>query len=164
MYRKIFGISICICLLTGIGALTACSLPITEKDPDSIYSAEFSYSPWEYATWLNKEIEVVTNELTTQMILAQSYINGSYPASQAVASAESSLTIINEACAQVTTMRPPRDYTQNREETIRLMNNAANDIQAYINALNSGGNVSGCKDKMLADNTAITAQFNNNYK
>ena len=154
------------CMLTICCILLLCGCSVKELAEKNMsaegvtYSARYAQSPHQYTNFLNKEIEAVTNQLSTQMLLAESVEKGNYNIEEAVLSAEDSIQIIQECIDNVDTMRPPVDYEENRESVLRLMENGKNTVEDYRDALLNGDSPEGYAKKMQADFIAITAEFN----
>ena len=88
--------------------------------------------------FLNKEITTVTNQLTTQMALADGVAhNSSYPIADAQASIESSIKIMDECIENVDEVFPPADYYEDRENLLECMKNVKSTFEAYRDALKS---------------------------
>ncbi len=152
-----------LCSLIALTALTGCGGTGygTATSGQTVYSAQFAQSPLEYTNFLNKEIETVTNQLSTQIMLAESVCNNNYPTSDAIVSVGESIQIVEECINNVDTMQPPESYAENRTSTLSLMQNAKSSLEAYKQALMDGStsSIESCKSVMQSDYIAVTAQF-----
>ena len=79
------------------------------------YTAEFSYDPLQYMTFLKKEIQSVENQINTAMSHTVMVGRGDLSAKEAGDAAQSSLSIIKASCSSIDVMRPPDTYVDTRE-------------------------------------------------
>lgn len=152
-----------LCSLMVLATLTGCSGIGygTATSDQTVYSAQFAQSPLEYTNFLNKEIEAVTNQLSTQIMLAESVSKNNYPVADAITSVGDSIQIVEECINNVDTMQPPASYSENRTSTLSLMQNAKSSLEAYKAALMEGNSsaIESSKSVMQSDYIAVTAQF-----
>lgn len=113
---------------------------------------------------LNKEIEPVTNELVTQMMIAKSIVEGEYPASDAILSAKSSLEIVHESFSSVDVMTPAVGYEQNRIAVLTALKETESILNSYVGELQkeqiNHDAIQSLAGKMKAQYTVLTSQFN----
>lgn len=128
---------VCLSAVFLFSALSACESNKPSK-PQNQYSTDVAYSASQYTMFLNKEITTVTNQLTTQMALADGVAhNSSYPIADAQASIESSIKIMDECIENVDEVFPPADYYEDRENLLECMKNVKSTFEAYRDALKS---------------------------
>lgn len=146
-----------------------CSCKQTDDNESSEeYNMPYATDAAQYCLFMNKQISVVSNQLSSTIIIGNTVKNGEYPTEDAIASAEQSKNIIASARGEVEKMIPPERYEDSRLNTFRLMNNAEQDIQKYIDELKEK-NINTLKiDSLLTvmqtDFTAITAESNSYYE
>lgn len=115
--------------------------------------------------FINKQINPVANQLTTQILMAQNVANGDYPLESAINSAKASLKIVRDSKQNVNTMIPPETYKENRMEVLRCMANAENTITKYIEEMEKGStNTKQYADIMKSDFITLTGQGTNYYE
>ena len=145
-------------------SLCGCTNYGSQPNGTTVYTAQFPYSAQEYMSFLNKEIEPVTNQLTTHMLLAQNVADGTYPASEALASAQDSLRIIQESRDNVDTMQPAYEYDEERISVLRVLDNAEATMTSYIEELQkdqpNANQLRAYSDIMRSDYLTLTGLFN----
>ena len=118
-----------------------------------------------YMLTLNKQIAVVTNQLTTQMGNTKNVSPETLK--NIAASAESSARIIGEAIAEVKAMPAPAQYEVNRQNALRIMETSREHIMQFIERLKADDGTADYADiaKLLqSDFTTLTGEFNVGYK
>ncbi len=153
----LFALAISLFLLGG------CTKPQTIETGKTMYSTQFEQSTMEYTIFLDKEITPITNALTTQILLIKHVVNDNYPLSDALDSAKSALDVISDCIEQVDTMNPPDSYEDLRVSVLKSMNNCKNDVETYIDELESGeidkDRLDSLRKIMQADYIALTGDF-----
>lgn len=150
--------------LSALFLFLAIGCNIQKGDPDK-FTTDVSYSASQYTMFVNKQITTVTNQLTTQMAMADSIANSSnYPIEDAILSANSSIQIVEECRDNIKTMLPPAEYAENRESTLKILESIISTLETYRDSLKSTPiDVSKIKDLikiMENDYMALTAQSN----
>jgi len=145
---------ICLFLLAG------CTVP----QDDGHYTAEFPYDPLQYMTFLNKEINVVQNQLNSSVSLTVMVTRGEYPAGQAAESIQESLDVIKAVYTAVDVMRPPVKYVDTRERLLRLLRSVEDDCDRLIQELQKPApdnrRLIEIKNLLLGHSTAISSLAN----
>ena len=109
-------------LLTVLLSLTlmiACGCTASQNTES--YTAEFPYDPQQYMLFLNKEVQGITNHLTTCIMAVTKSVNGDYPPEQALTNIHDCLTLLWEAQEAVKSMRPPTAYTNTRDSLLEAI-------------------------------------------
>lgn len=131
-----------------------------EKD----YIIEFAMNPSSYTSYIDKELEPVTNQLTSIILNAKNVSSGFYPASDALENSDYSLNIIRECIDGIDVMRPPVEYEENRENVLRLLKNVENSIITYQDILKTEpvdtSSLESIIEILKADFFALTSEFN----
>ena len=159
--RKVYIAFLMLFMLTV--TLFGCTEPQIVGSGQVAYTTEFAQSEMEYGVFLDKEIVPITNELTTQILLAKRVMAGSYPIQDAIDSAKASLEKIEECIAKVDTMNPPEQDESVRVAVLKSMQNCKDDIETYIKELESGkmdeAKIEELRKIMQADYIALTGNF-----
>lgn len=149
-----------------IFSLVGCG--INSNTGDNEYNMEYATDAQQYCIFMNRQINVILNQLSSNMIVAHDVAQGEYPASDALKTAEQSMGIIQAAREEVEKMMPPEKYKDTRDNTLRVMVNAENDIQTYIDELKRDELRTNAIDSlasiMQTDFAALTAEFNQYYE
>lgn len=128
---------VCLSATFALSAFTACQSN-QSPTPKQQYSTDVAYSASQYTMFLNKEITTVTNQLTTQMAMADGVAhNSSYPIEDAIKSVDSSIKIMDECIENVDEMFPPADYYEDRENLLECMKNTKSTLETYRDAIKS---------------------------
>lgn len=150
--------------LAAVISFSGCNSYGNQPEGTTAYTAQFPYSAQEYMSFLNKEIVPVTNQLTTHMILAQNVAQGTYPASEALASAQSGLRIIQEVRDNIDIMQPAYEYDEERLDTLRILDNIEATFSSYIEELGKaqpdGNLLNSYSEIMQSDYLTLTGMFN----
>lgn len=164
MIKKISVVFLVVVLLFTTGCTATKTL---NASTEPTYIMPESMDAMSYQLFINKEINACTNQLSTLMLLCDSYSDGVYPADDLLEGAEYSLGIINEAYEQVDIMTPAPQYEDTRVNVLKMMNNAKYDVQQLIDFLSNDSNVLSVNEitaLMQADFIALTAEFNVFYE
>ena len=87
------------------------------------YTAEFPYDPQQYMLFLNKEVQGITNNLTTCVMAVTKLANGDYPKDQTLMNIQNCLALLRETQEMVKSMRPPAIYTDTRNTFLSAIQN-----------------------------------------
>ena len=138
----------------------------TEIKPDSTdagtYSTQTSMSSLEYSIYMNKQITVFTNQLSSRMVIAKNWSNTAYENERDMA--EESLEIMNDALDEVVVTMPATNADDDRESTIEAMQTATDHMQQYIDAIDAGEDVTAFSDVFNNDFNALTGLANLYYE
>ena len=157
-----------ICFLLFLSALmmitvTACKLP-EKDDPSIVYDTDTAFSPQMYTSFINKQIEPVTNVFVSQMGLADKVCDSEYPIQDAITSAITAVETIDTSIKGVDNMFPPVKYTSLRDDVLKELVNAKNTVETYLYELEqpyiNSAKIKSCRDLMEGDFIALTSLFN----
>jgi len=155
-------------LLLGVFGLSGCAEIATQNNAQVTYNMQTPLDAAQYSSFISKQINAVTNQLSTNILIAQKISTENYPITDALNSATASLQIISSARNQVDVMIPPNQYADTRENMLRMMLNAESDLTTYIDELkkdNCSLNViKELQSLMQTDFIALTAEFNIYYE
>lgn len=146
---------------------TSCSTPETNYqtlDPDDsvTFNTEDSLDPLNYTTYVNKEIDLVLNILSSHMSAGDNIVKGKYPAEDEIAALEADLDLVDEAITSVETFNPPLDYDDDRDAILAKMANAQSSLTEYYDTLKEGDTdgIISCVDLLESDYIALSGAFN----
>lgn len=149
--------------LTGFVACTPVKDPAKET-----YIMDYSLDAAGYCTYVNKEIDACTNQLTSLILLVDQVKDGEYPADDCLESAKYAVEIIEACYEQVDIMPPPVQYADTRVNVLRCMDNAKRDVESLIDELSipaiNSENLETINSLMQGDYIALTAEFNVFYE
>lgn len=160
--RKLCAAILCV---SCVATMTACtsSNNYAKVDSDSAeYTTQNPVDPLNYTTYVNKEITLIMNILTTHIAVGDKIAKGSYIVADELTNLKADLDMVAEAVESVETLNPPTDYEDDRDSILRKMVNAQSSLQAYYDALDSGAtlNLEDYLDLMEADYVALSSAFN----
>lgn len=145
----------CIATLCGCDAIK----PGSPNSGD--YLTQNANSALEYHIYVNKQITVYTNQLSTHMMLLQNS-NGNYE--NIILSAEQSLSIMQDSLNGVIVTYPSISADDERLTVISTMETAITHMEDYIKDLKEDKDVSGYSDKFQNDYFALTGLANLHYQ
>lgn len=144
-------------------SIAACKLP-EKDDPSIVYDTDTAYSPQMYTSYINKQIEPVTNVLVSQMGLADKVCDSEYPVQDAITSAKTAIETIETSIKGVDNMFPPVKYTSLRDDVLQALVNAKDTVETYLNELEqpyvNSAKIKSCRDLMEGDFITLTGLFN----
>lgn len=166
MNKKINSLFLLI-LLCATTIFAGCDESVRDNTDETYIMIE-SLDASSYCLFVNKEITACTNQLSSMMLLCKNVAKDNYPASEALDSAIESFDIVESAREKVDIMTPPPQYEDNRINTLRLMENASDDIDTMINILSTTPldtvALEDLSSVMQTDFIALTSEFNIYYK
>ena len=160
MKKTFIFIFICIVLLSLFG----CQNENVQSDD---YNMKYAAGAQQYCMFINKQINVAINQLSSNIDIANQVVHGSYILEDAIETAEQSIKKIEAARKEVEKMMPPDRYIDERKHTVELMSNAENDLKTYIDKLKTGADCESIKtimSVMQLDFSALTSEFNTYYE
>lgn len=164
--KKKYFIMIAVALISTI-LLSSCGNS-GSSDNKVTYSAQLPYSAQEYSLYLNKEIEPITNQLVTQMMMARNVADGECNAEDAIASAKASLATVEECYASVDVMQPAKDYTELRLNALQTIDRVSATLKTYIAEMEKETPdmeaIRSLAKNMQTEYADLTALFNSNWK
>lgn len=99
------------------------------------YTAEFPYDPQQYMLFLNKEVQGVTNHLTTCIMAISKSADGDYPPKQALTNIQNCLALVWETQEAVNSMRPPATYADTRNAILETIQDTETNCLACLKEL-----------------------------
>lgn len=147
----------CICAFS----LCACSVVFPDEKQSETYKTQHANSALEYGIYMNKQITVYTNQLSTHMMLLQ---NSDNTYENILPLAKESLEILQVTLDDVIVTFPSFDAEDDRETTITLMKTAVKNMEDYIATLKEGKSATDFADKFQNDYFALTGMANLYYK
>ena len=121
--------------------LGGCATPATPAPADNgavTYRTDTSTDAMNYTTYVNKELDLVMNILSSHIANGRQVAKGEYIAEDEIDAAAESLVYIADAIDSVDLLNPPAEYEDSRLAILRRMNNAADTVGAYRAALEEG--------------------------
>ena len=143
--------------------LVGCSDIEPDNPSDGKYATQNQTSSLEYGIYMNKQITVFTNQLTTRMGTCQNISQG-YNVDNEITLATQSLTTMQDAYDELCTVYPPNGADDDRESTIAAMETAIEHMEAYIDDLENGNDVSGYFKDFQNDFNQLTSLANLYYE
>lgn len=112
----------------------------------------------EYALYMNKQITVFTNQLSTRMAVAANHkdvqsSNESYMTQQ-------SIETLQDTLDEVTVTKPSKEKDDSREAVMTAMETAIEHLKSYKSDLDEGKDISGYADEFQNDFNELTGLAN----
>lgn len=129
------------------------------------YATDDATDAMNYTLYVNKELTLVSNVLSTHIINGTNVISEQYPTSDALISLNDDLDLVEEAIASVETLHPPEAYIDDREAILTAMVTAQDSLLRYQKALNGDESLSveDCVHLMEGDYTNVTGKMQATY-
>ena len=138
---------------------SGCQTEIKPADPkDGKYATQTSMTSLEYALYMNKQITVFTNQLSTRMAVAANHkdvqsSNESYMTQQ-------SIETLQDTLDEVTVTKPSKEKDDSREAVMTAMETAIEHLKSYKSDLDEGKDISGYADEFQNDFNELTGLAN----
>ena len=162
--KRILAIAITVCIACTL--FVGCNGSSNETATQPTYNMPHGLDAHQYCLFVNRHINVVANQLTTQAMLSSRFAGNDLESF--IASAENSLQVIIDSRYEVEIMAPPAQYAENRVNTLRLMDNARNDVECLLHELKETNvdldAVNALASQMQTDFIALLAEFDVYYK
>ena len=141
---------------------------IGSETADHTYNMNSALDAGQYCNFINKQINAVINQLSSNMLMGNSVARGDCSINDAIATAKQSISIIESALNEVDIMIPPNQYQDTRAHTLQLMKKSKSDIQVYIDELSKSSpdkeKIYKLCSEMNSDFTALSSEFNVYYE
>ena len=124
-------------------------------DTNGTYTTQTRLSAVEYALFMNRQINVYTNQLSTHMGLAYNSSNYTYDA--LLKTAEQSLQTMQETYDEVVVTFPAQGNDDERETVITQMATAMSHMEEYIRMIEDGEDISEFSTYFENDFLALTS-------
>lgn len=159
--RKTF--SIILSIISCAVILSSCSrtLDIKPDDKDDVeFATQTKDTVLEYNLLVNREITVFTNQLNTRMSILRTMKKDT---SNTVLenerkNAAHAKELLEESLNSFSTARPPVEYEDERENTVRIMGEVIKHFDDYIKTLKDGGDYNKYNEIFEADFISITGE------
>ncbi len=138
---------------------SGCQTEIKPADPkDGKYATQTPMTSLEYALYMNKQITVFTNQLSTRMAVAANHkdvqsSNESYMTQQ-------SIETLQDTLDEVTVTKPSKEKDDSREAVMTAMETAIEHLKSYKSDLDEGKDISGYADEFQNDFNELTGLAN----
>lgn len=138
---------------------SGCQTEIKPADPkDGKYATQTSMTSLEYALYMNKQITVFTNQLSTRMAVAANHkdvqsSNESYMTQQ-------SIETLQDTLDEVAVTKPSKEKDDSREAVMTAMETAIEHLKSYKSDLDEGKDISGYADEFQNDFNELTGLAN----
>lgn len=149
-----------------VTVLTGCQTTIGPNDPAVMdgYNTQSSPSSIEYGIYMNKQITVYINQLTTHMSTLANQKDGSIYENELLI-AEESLKILQDVYDEVSLTMPPVNGEDDHEITLICMETAIGHMEEFIEALKFGeNNLDGYANEFQNDIYGLTNMANLYYE
>lgn len=134
--------------------------------PDTLASGEYStqtpMTALEYSLYMNKQVTVFINQLTTRMTIIRNMDDAQYSGEMEMAN--HAVTILEAAATQVSVTKPPVGYEQDRLTSMTAMRTAIDHMKQYVDALRNEDDLKGFVDVFQNDVTELTSLANLYYQ
>lgn len=132
-----------------------------QEDGTIKYNTDDEVDPMNYTIYVNKEITLMTNILSTHISNGDNVEKGKYLATDELKTVESDLDLVQEAIDSVDTLHPPTDYEDDREAILTAMVTAQDSLERYRDALNGEGaqTIKECIGLMEGDYATLTGKM-----
>jgi len=122
--------------------MTGCSEIKQDSSKDGKYATQNRESSLEYALYMNKQIQVFINEISSRLAIAKNISTGSTADNEAELAA-AGLDRLNETYDEVITVYPSTGSDDNREAALTAMKTAIDHLSGYKTAVENGEDVNG---------------------
>lgn len=148
-------------LMIGLSVIssTGCQMDIKPADPkDGKYATQTPMTSLEYALYMNKQITVFTNQLSTRMAVVanqkdEQSSNESYMVQQSIETLKNTLD-------EVKVTKPSKGKDNTRETTIAAMETAIGHLKDYKSDLDEGKDIAAYADLFQSDFDELTGLAN----
>lgn len=143
-------------------SMTGCAPIQPDTADDGKYSTQNPMSAAEYSIYINKQITVFTNQLTTRRTMAKNLPESSYENEAYMA--EQSLKVMQDALEEVKVTMPSSGREEDREALIAAMETAISHMEGYIDCVEAGSDTSAYTKEFENDFTQLTGLANLYYQ
>lgn len=142
--------------------LTGCDPIVPDSPEDGQYATQTPMSAVEYSIYVNKQVTVYTQQLTTRMTMARNAENAGYE--NELSQTKNSIEIMKDVLDEVTVTMPSNGRENDRKELIKAMKTAIGHMEDYQKAVEDGKSVSGFIGHFQNDFNALTGLANMYYE
>lgn len=145
--------------LAALLLLSGCSEIKADNPKDGNYATQNQNSALEYGIYMNKQIQVFINQISSRQAIARN-INSGFNADNEVALTEESIKTMQETYDEVITVNPSNGADDNRESTLTAMQTAIDHMEGYRDAVKNGDSVDGYVKDFQNDFDQLTGLAN----
>lgn len=145
---------------SGCGASTDQKTAVTDEGI-VIYDTDGPTDSMNYTNYMNKEINLVMNILSTHIANADNLAKGKYILEDELSAVIADRDKVAEAIDSIEGLNPPSQYEDDRTVTLERLVNADNTLEAYQTALEDGEtDLQDYIDLMEGDYVTLSSAFN----
>ena len=152
MKRKLY-----LCVLAIVLLLSSCTKVEPDSSRDGKYATQNRLSAVEYSIYINKQLTVFTNQISTRMG-SVSNLSKDFNVDNEITLAQNSLDILQETYDETAVVYPSEGDDANRDTTLIVMMTAIEHVQSYIKDLGKNVDISGYYKDFENDFNALTGQ------
>ena len=159
-------ISLSLVLLTLLALLSGCGSSTDQKTAVTdegivIYDTDGPTDSMNYTNYMNKEINLVMNILSTHIANADNLTKGKYILEDELSAVIADRDKVAEAIDSIEGLNPPSQYEDDRAVTLERLVNADNTLETYQAALEDGEtDLQDYIDLMEGDYVTLSSAFN----
>lgn len=142
MKRKNVIILVSLMMILSILLLTGCDEIGPDKPTNGKYATQNQTSSLEYSIYMNKQITVFTNQLSTRMGSVKNISEG-FSVDNEITLAEQSLAVMQSTYDETYTVYPSNGADDDRSATLTAMATSIEHMKSYIEDLKAKKDVSG---------------------
>ncbi len=117
--------------------LTGCSEIKPDSPVDGKYATQNKDTSLEYAIYMNKQIQVFINQISTRMYTAEKISSGTSVDNESTLASQA-LRTMQETYDETVTVNPSTGADDDREATLTAMQTAIEHMKGYVDAIDSG--------------------------
>lgn len=144
---------------TMLFSVSACNDIKADSPVDGKYATQNKVSSLEYNLYMNKQIQIFINQVTSRMSTAKSISEGNTVDNEYTL-ANQSVTAMQEAYDELITVYPSNGSDDERSNTILAMSTALEHMKGYAEAVKNNEDVSGYAEDFKNDFDQLTALSN----
>lgn len=134
MKKLLFGLLVVLLI-----ACTGCK-EIGPASPSDGYATQNKTTSIEYRIYINKQITVFVNQISTRMGICKNANEGYFDENEKIL-ANDSLRILNDTYSETCTVYPPNGADEDREMVLNVMKTAITHMEDYIECLENGTSI-----------------------
>lgn len=145
-----------------LAGLTGCTPIQPDSSDNGTYSTQNPMSATEYSIYINKQITVFTNQLTTRRTMAHNLQESEYDSEAYMT--KQSIEVMKNALEEVKVTMPASGREDDREALIVAMETAISHMKAYLECVETGESTSGFIKDFENDFNQLTGLANLYYE
>lgn len=156
MYKKLLGVILSIILVC---CMTGCDEIKADSPAGETYATQNKVSALEYNIYMNKQIQIFINQISSRMGIARNISEGSQVDNEYSLALESA-KVMQETYDETATVYPSNGSDDERESTLLAMSTAIAHMEAYAEDVNKGNSVDGYVKDFENDFNQLTSLAN----